>query len=66
MFKRSGELKTPLITINVANIDAAAKKLEKAGGKIIQAKFAVGDMGLAAYFKDPEGNILGLWENAKK
>jgi hypothetical protein len=23
-----------------------------------------GEMGFAAYFKDPEGNVVGLWENA--
>lgn len=60
------EIKNPVITINVASIDSSAKKLEKAGGKIVKAKFAVAGMGFAAYFKDPEGNILGLWENAKK
>ena len=60
------EIKSPVITINVASIDASAKKLEKAGGKMVKEKFPVADMGFAAYFKDPEGNILGLWENAKQ
>ena len=27
-------------------------------------KMAVGDMGFAAYFKDSEGNVMGLWQNA--
>ncbi|MDQ3462367.1 MAG: VOC family protein [Actinomycetota bacterium] len=29
-----------------------------------RGRVAVGDMGFAGYFKDPEGNVLGLWENA--
>ena len=24
----------------------------------------VGEMGFSAYFKDPEGNMMGLWQNA--
>ena len=60
------EIKSPVVTINVASIDVSAKKLEKAGGKMVKGKFPVADMGFAAYFKDPEGNVLGLWENAKK
>ena len=28
------------------------------------AKQAVADMGFAACFKDSEGNVMGLWENA--
>lgn len=68
MFKRSAHMKvtTPVFTMAVASIDTTAKKLEKAGGKVVQAKFPVAEMGFAAYFKDPEGNVLGLWENAKK
>ena len=27
-------------------------------------KTAVGDMGFAAYFTDPEGNVMGLWQTA--
>lgn len=26
-------------------------------------KQTVGDMGFAAYFKDPEGNSMGLWQD---
>jgi uncharacterized protein len=28
-------------------------------------KMTVGDMGHAAYFRDPEGNVVGLWETAR-
>ncbi len=60
-----GQIKNPVITINVANIEEAAKKVESSGGKIVMQKFQVGDMGYAAYFQDTEGNILGLWQSLK-
>ena len=34
------------------------------GGTTVSAKAAVGEMGFAAYFTDPEGNLMGLWQNA--
>ena len=34
----------------------------KMGGKMVREKMQVGDMGYASYFKDTEGNIIGLWQ----
>lgn len=64
MFRREGELTSPLITVDVEDIDAALEKISNLGGSTVQAKQAVMGMGFAAYFRDPEGNILGLWQNA--
>lgn len=64
MFAREGELKTPIITVDVEDIDAALEKIGSLGGSTVLPKQAVMDMGFAAYFRDPEGNILGLWQNA--
>jgi uncharacterized protein len=55
----------PVITVDVESIDDALATVEKLGGSTVLAKQPVGDMGFAAYFKDPEGNVLGLWETAK-
>ncbi|HVK25719.1 MAG TPA: VOC family protein [Actinokineospora sp.] len=55
---------TPVIVIDVDSIDDALAEVGKRGGKTVTAKVAVGDMGFAAYFTDPEGNVMGLWENA--
>ncbi len=63
MLKRQEPVKNPVITINVESIDEAHDKIETAGGEIIRGKMPVGDMGFASYFKDSEGNVLGLWEN---
>ena len=64
MLQRQDPVKTPIITISVDNVDQAASTIEKHGGKMIRPKMAVGDMGFAAYFKDTEGNLVGLWQNA--
>jgi predicted enzyme related to lactoylglutathione lyase len=66
MFQRSDEwpAKSPVIVVDVPNIDEALQKIEKLGGKTVTAKQPVGDMGFAAYFEDPEGNVIGLWETA--
>ena len=64
MFQRTEELTRPLLTIDVPDIDAAWKTIESLGGERVGEKLPVGDMGYAAYFKDPEGNILGLWQSA--
>jgi len=63
IFKRDASLPTPVITINVPSIDEHAGKIEAAGGQMVVGKGEVPGMGYYAYFKDTEGNILGLWEN---
>ena len=65
MLQRQAPITSPVITIGVKNIDLSIKSLEKSGGKIVKPKFQVGDMGLSAYCKDTEGNIIGLWQELK-
>jgi predicted enzyme related to lactoylglutathione lyase len=62
LFPRTDNLKTPVINIDVEDLDAALAQVESAGGSVAQAKDAVPGMGYFAYFKDTEGNILGLWQ----
>jgi predicted enzyme related to lactoylglutathione lyase len=66
MFQRSDEWpsKGPVVTVDVASIDDTLQQIEKLGGATVAPKQQVGDMGFAAYFKDPEGNVIGLWESA--
>ena len=64
MYRRTGELTRPILTVDVPDIDAAWKTIESLGGERVGEKLPVGDMGFAAYFKDPEGNVLGLWQTA--
>ncbi len=64
MLARQDPVRAPVVTIDVENMDQATATIEKNGGKIIRPKMPVGDMGFAAYFKDTEGNVIGLWQNA--
>lgn len=43
-----------------ANLSTILSKIEKAGGKIILPKTAIGHNGFMAHFKDTEGNKVGL------
>jgi len=64
MFRRSSELGSPVVTIDVADIDKALEVVESLGGATVTPRMQIGEMGWAAYFRDPEGNVLGLWQNA--
>ena len=55
----------PLIVVDVDSIDASLEKISGLGGSVVSPKAPVGDMGFAAYAKDPEGNVIGLWETAQ-
>lgn len=65
MLERQDPVKHTVVTINVASIDDAEKRIQKNGGKMVRKKMPVGDMGFAAYFQDSEGNVVGLWEIAR-
>ena len=53
---------SPVIVVDVDSIDASLSRIGELGGATVVGKTPVGDMGFAAYFKDPEGNVLGRWE----
>lgn len=60
----SGEISHPLLMIHVEELEACLKSIESAGGRIDLPVTRVGDMGLYARFRDPEGNLLGLWQKS--
>jgi predicted enzyme related to lactoylglutathione lyase len=62
LMQRTPDTPTPVITIGVDGIDDALKKVEAGGGSIVQPRTEVPSQGAFAYFKDSEGNIIGLWE----
>jgi len=64
MMKREAPFGSPVIVIAVDDVDASMATVERLGGSTVMAKQPVGDMGWAAYFKDPEGNLMGLFQNA--
>jgi len=64
MAGRGGPITAPVITVEVADIDEALATVERLGGKTVQGRAAVGDMGFTGYFADSEGNVVGLWQTA--
>jgi len=62
MMQRDERTPSPVITIDVDAIDEALREIEALGGSTVTPRTAIPGMGAFAYFKDPEGNVLGLWE----
>lgn len=63
MMERSGPVQAPIITIMVDDIDDTLATVQRLGGRAVAGPDKVGDMGFAAYFVDPEGNTMGLWQS---
>jgi uncharacterized protein len=64
--QRDDVSRTPQVTVNVASIDEHLEKVKAAGGRVLKPRTAIEDMGYYAYVTDTEGNLLGLWEDAKR
>jgi predicted enzyme related to lactoylglutathione lyase len=64
MMQREDFYSGPVVVVDVEDIDAALATIEKLGGTPLTGRQQVGDMGFSAYFRDPEGNLMGLWQTA--
>ena len=62
LFTRTPQTPTPVVTVDVESIDIALKEVESAGGSTVTARTEIPGMGAYGYFKDTEGNVVGLWE----
>jgi predicted enzyme related to lactoylglutathione lyase len=65
VMKRQDKDQPLTIQIGVSNIDASLAMIEKAGGTVVVPKTSIAGMGHFAYFKDPDGVIVGLWQHDK-
>jgi predicted enzyme related to lactoylglutathione lyase len=63
MFQRDPSVDKPIITIDVDDMEQALATIAEHGGTTARAPERVGDMGIAAYFTDSEGNLMGLWQS---
>ncbi|HEX6901197.1 MAG TPA: VOC family protein [Thermoanaerobaculia bacterium] len=59
-----GGVDYPLLVIHLsgAALEQCLERIVRAGGEVDLPPEAVGAMGRFARFRDPEGNLLGLWE----
>lgn len=62
MTERSEVTPGPVITVEVESIDEALRDIEANGGSTTVPRTEIPGMGAFGYFKDSEGNIMGLWE----
>jgi uncharacterized protein len=65
MMKRHKHFSAPIITIQVDDITRSLKSIEKKVGKTIVKRTKMGQYGAYGYFKDTEGNVVGLFEEPK-
>jgi predicted enzyme related to lactoylglutathione lyase len=65
IIKRDKTFRGPVITISVGDIDKTLASIKEHGGKMVMGKMQIGDMGFSAYFKDSEGNLMGLFQDTK-
>ncbi len=52
--------------VDVESIDAMLEKAMSLGAQVALPKMPISDMGFVAALLDPQGNLIGLWEVAKK
>ena len=50
-----------LVYIDSDDIEADLKKVEKLGGTVVRTKTEIPNIGWFGMFKDPTGNVLGLY-----
>jgi uncharacterized protein len=62
LMRRTSDTPAPVITVEVDGFDDTIKRIEAGGGSVGQPRTAIPRMGAFVYFRDSEGNVLGLWE----
>ena len=65
LMKRSADTPAPVLTVDVESIDDSLKQIEAAGGSTVKPRTEIPAMGAFAYFKDSEGNVVGLWDRVR-
>jgi uncharacterized protein len=65
LMKRSSDTPSPVLTVDVESIDDSLKQIEAGGGTTVKPRTELPGMGAFAYFKDTEGNVMGLWETVQ-
>ncbi len=66
VFENKGEgFRAYVCTIDVENLDDVVAKIKEAGGQQVTDKKEIPHVGTHAYFKDTEGNVLGVIQSGK-
>ena len=63
LMQRTSDAPARALTIDVrVRRRVSLKKVDAGGGSTRSTRTEIPDMGAYAYFKDSEGNVVGLWE----
>jgi len=63
LMQRTESTPAPVLTIEVEAIDQVLAQIVESGGASVTPRTPIPGMGAFAYFKDSEGNVVGLWES---
>jgi predicted enzyme related to lactoylglutathione lyase len=66
IMKRRDPAQPPTVTVNVTDLNAAISTIERSGGTVVVPPVTIAGMGTYAFFKDPDGNIVGIWQHETK
>lgn len=65
-FSKKRDPAQPVVnSIRVENMEETMTNIISQGGDIVVPKMPVPGVGYLAYFKDPDGNIHGIWQEDK-
>jgi len=53
---------TTVATLSVPDLDEAVTRVQAHGGTIVVPRFPIPGVGYAAYFTEPNGLTVGMWE----
>jgi predicted enzyme related to lactoylglutathione lyase len=62
IMRRSGSGGDVIVTVDVENLDEAVRRVEEAGGELVQERHTIPYVGYHAYCRDTEGNVFGVLE----
>ncbi|HVH00440.1 MAG TPA: VOC family protein [Miltoncostaeaceae bacterium] len=62
LMRRRDDAPAPVVVIDVGSVDAALARVEAAGGAVVRPRTEIPSLGYYAYARDPQGNVIGLWE----
>ena len=52
----------PIVVHHVTDMEDAVARLTEAGAQAVKGPFRVGNKGIACQLRDPDGNVVSLWQ----
>jgi predicted enzyme related to lactoylglutathione lyase len=60
---QEGDFPPTVLTVEVPDIDPVLAQVEKNGGKVVIPKSPIPGVGYSAYFTDPQGVMMGVFQS---